>query len=346
MAKYDSLFTIHGTIDGLTFRETAEGKIVGAKTGPTREQVLSSDRFTLTRYNAAEFKQSVQAATLLRRALDEALEGLRCTSLNGHVNGLLHRLTRSDTVNDFGQRCASAGDIQVLKDFEFNRQLGFSDAAGGAIEHQLDGNRGVSTVFVAPYQAYKKKAFNREATHFRLVSGVVAIDFTNRRYQRQLVFSELLPLSRKTPRTLELCSKVPVQAGQAMVQVLGIQLFEMKACGPALVKGGALRILDAAWAPVGKAAGLQKPMASAEEMGNVSALYQASFDYLELLQQATPAPAGFELACSVARAVPFEKRADKKAGIERQVCEKAAVRGSKSRAGEVKKRLALLDEPV
>lgn len=91
MAKYESIVTIHGTIDDLTFRDTPEGKIVGRKTGPTREKVLTHKNFELTRINASEFGQAIKDARLLRHALGSVLDGVRCTTLNGHVNGLLHK---------------------------------------------------------------------------------------------------------------------------------------------------------------------------------------------------------------------------------------------------------------
>lgn len=79
MAKYESIVTIRGTIDGLTFRDTAEGKIVGKKTGPSREKVLTHENFELTRNNASEFRQAIKDARLLRWALGTGQYAGWCT---------------------------------------------------------------------------------------------------------------------------------------------------------------------------------------------------------------------------------------------------------------------------
>lgn len=246
MAKYESIVTIRGTIDDLTFRNTAEGKIVGAKTGPTRERVLTDEKFAQTRNNASEFKQAIKDARLLRRALSSMLDGVRCATLNGHVNGLLYAIAKEDKLNDYGSRCAEAGDIGVMTGFDFNHALSLDTALPVKPAHSLDAATGLMKVEIPSFIAYKKKGYPKEATHFRIVSGGALVNFSNNNYSNKIQVSDLLPLSRKTPGDICLEHQLNTKPGDVLVQVVGIQLYKLVNGEAVLVKGGTVRILNAA----------------------------------------------------------------------------------------------------
>jgi len=245
MAKYESIVTIRGTIDDLTFRNTAEGNIVGRKTGPTREKVLTHENFKRTRNNASEFKQAVHDARLLRRALGSLLDGVRCTTLNGHVNGLLYRVCKADKEHDYGSRSAAGGDVGILTGFDLNKKLSLDTVLPMQLVHRLDGATGMMKVRIAPFIAYKRKGYSKEATHFRMVSGGVVLNFRDNRYSNNIQTSGLLPLSRKTPGDICLEHQLNGKEGDVFIQVVGIQLYKLVNGKEVLVKGGAVRILEA-----------------------------------------------------------------------------------------------------
>ena len=245
MAKYESLITIRGTVDDMTFRKTKEGKVVGKKTGPTREKVLTNPKFARTRRNAGELKLANKDAMLLRHALDSTLDGVRRTTLNGHVIGLLHSVSLHDTVNDFGSRCAAAGDVSKLTGFDFSETLSLATALPIKFEHSLNAGTGVMKVQIPSFIAYKRKSFPKEATHFRIVSCGAAVNFGHHQYASKIKASDLLPLSRKTPGPVCLEHQLHGGTGDVLIQVLGIQLYKVEKGEAVLVKGGAVRILEA-----------------------------------------------------------------------------------------------------
>jgi hypothetical protein len=182
MAKVISLFQLRGSIDDLTFRQTEYGTIAGMKPGPTREKVLTHEDFRLTRRNAGEFKLAIRDAQLLRKALGIALNGIAGSSLNGRMNGLLHTAARQDGTSDLGARRASQGDIGILTGFDFNKQLPLATALPVNFTHALDAATGTLKVALPCFIARKKKNFPAGATHFRIVSGGVAVNFLCPRY--------------------------------------------------------------------------------------------------------------------------------------------------------------------
>lgn len=247
MAKVISLFQLRGSIDDLTFRQTEYGTIAGMKPGPTREKVLTHEDFRLTRRNAGEFKLAIQDARLLRKALGIALNGIAGSSLNGRMNGLLYTAARQDRTSDLGERRACQGDIGILTGFDFNKQLPLTTALPVNFTHTLDAATGTLKLALPCFIARKKKNFPAGATHFRIVSGGVAVNFLCPRYhgkRSDIKTSELLPLSRKTPAAICLEHQVDVEAGEVLVQVLGMEFYKVVDRKEVLVKGGALRILE------------------------------------------------------------------------------------------------------
>jgi hypothetical protein len=244
MAKVIGLFKLRGSIDDLTFRRTQDGIIAGMKPGPTRERVLSHVNFELTRRNSEEFQLAIKDAQLLRHALGITLDGRTGSSMNGRMNGLFYKAARRDDTNDLGFRRASPGDIGLLTGFNFNKQLSLEYALPAPLVHSLDVEAGSCTVGVPSFIARKRKGFPAEATHFRLVSTMVVIDFGRRKYEQVSERSELLPLRKKTPGAIGFEHKLEVANGQVAVQVLGIDFYKVVDGHEVLVKGSAMRVLE------------------------------------------------------------------------------------------------------
>lgn len=244
MARVIGLFKLRGSIDDLTFRKTQDGIIAGMKPGPTRERVLTHKNFRVTRCNADEFQQAIKDARLLRHALGTALNGRTGSSMNGRVNGVFYKMARRDASNDLGFRRSIYGDIGLLTGFNFNKQLSLADALSVPFTHALSADTGTCRVEVPPFIARKRKGFPPGATHFRLVSGMVVIDFLNGKYKQDIQLGELLPLRKKTPGAIGFEHTIERMNGQVVVQVLGIEFYELVDEYPVLVKGSALEVLE------------------------------------------------------------------------------------------------------
>ncbi|MBO9562705.1 MAG: hypothetical protein J7621_08030 [Niastella sp.] len=245
MARVIGLFKLRGSIDDVTFRQTQDGIIAGMKPGPTRERVLSHENFALTRRNAEEFQLAIKDAQLLRHALGEVLDGRTGSSMNGRMNGLFYKAARRDETNDLGFRRAAQGHIDLLTGFNFNKQLSLEYALPVPLVRSLDVGTGACKVEVPSFIARKRKGFPAEATHFRLVSTMVVVDFGRRKYEQAIGRSELLPLRKKTPGTIGFEHKLEVANGQVAVQVLGMDFYKVVDGHEVLVKGSAIRVLEA-----------------------------------------------------------------------------------------------------
>ena len=245
MAKVVSLFQIRGTIGDLTFRQTASGTVAQQRPGPTREQVLTSDRFKNTRRNAGEFKVAIRDAKLLRHALGSAIDSVRHSLLNGQMNKLLRSVSKRDMHSDFGFRHAGMGDVRLLAGFDFNHQLLLDQALPVKFEHSLDATTGTLRLEVPSFIARRKKEFPAGATHFRIVSCGAVVSFLHGSYTNDIKASELLPLGKKTPGPICLEHKLHAGPGEVLVQVMGMEFYSVVNGKKVLLKSGAMRILSA-----------------------------------------------------------------------------------------------------
>lgn len=244
MAKVISLLKISGTIGDLTIRQTQSGGVAGLKPGPSREQVLTSDRFDRTRRNAGDFKQVTKDATLLRRALGTAIDGVRLPLLSGNMNKLLHRVMAQDNHHNCGFRQTATGDISLLAGFEFNNQLPLDNALPVQFEHRLDAATGALQVAIPTFIARRKKEFPPGATHLRITSCGAVVDFVHGCYANNIKTSDFLPLGKKTPDTICLEHRQKAASGEVLLHVMGIEFYTIINGTPALLKGGAMRILE------------------------------------------------------------------------------------------------------
>ena len=245
MAKVVSLFKISGTIGDMTFRETASGTVAQKKPGPTRERVLTDPNYDCTRRNAGEFKRAIKDSTQLRHALGSAIDGVRHSALNGMMNALLHNVNMQDKCSKWGYRHAGAGDVSLLTGFDFNPDLLLDQVLHVRFEHNLDVATGILHLKLPAVLLRHKKVLPKKATHFRIVSGGAAVDFVKGYYRRDVKVSELLPLDKCTPGAICLEHQLNATPGEVLVQVMGIEFYEVANGMEKLLKFGAMRILEA-----------------------------------------------------------------------------------------------------
>jgi hypothetical protein len=259
MAKVTSLLNLRGTIGDLTIRQTEWGMVAQSRPGPSREKVLTDKNFKATRRNACEFKLAAKDSKLLRRALDKTLDSVRDSRLNGIMNGLMRKASMQDEYSGYGHRCAAHGNISLLEGFDFNQKLLLNQALPVSFEHGLDVTTGTAKLVLPSFIARRKKGFPKGATHIQIVSCAAIVDFGRDGYANNIKSSELLPLSKKTPGTICLEHQLKVEAGEVLLQVMGIEFYKVENGKEVLLKGGAVRILGVARMPIAEIEGKHEP---------------------------------------------------------------------------------------
>lgn len=247
MAKIQSPFKIHGSVGDMTYFVNEYGQQVKEKGGPTAWQVKNLERFSNTRRNAAEWKRATAASRLVRQALGDLLRSVKNIRLSGRMNGPLLAVIKADPIHDYGERTVSAGNFSVLSGFEFNHQLLLDDALPFNIEHCFSLAGGQLSLAVPAFRRRKKKGLPKEATHYRLVSCVLSIDFDQRLYHQDKQESALQAMGRKAGSAFTVEQTLQPVYGQGCFWLMGIEFYQLVAGQPTLVRGGALRVMT--WIP-------------------------------------------------------------------------------------------------
>lgn len=274
MAKVISPIKLIGSIGDITFFENEYGPQAKSKGGPTEWQVKNLDQFANTRRNATEMKRATAVSRLTRAALGSLRHSVKNIRLSGRMIGQLLDVLQSDPVHDKGERVVASGDLSLLRGFEFNHKLSLDDALPLNVENAYAIEEGRVIIDIPAFRLRKKKALPADATHYRLVSCVLSIDYEKGTYRQDKQVGAFQAMGRKAGAPFCLEQLVQPDNEQGSFWLLGIEFYKMVKEEPVLVKGGALRVME--W--IGKAAPVEGMSAVPEVVEEVA--YAASNEVL------------------------------------------------------------------
>lgn len=213
MAKQESIITLNGTIDNISFFKTKDGYNARKKTGISKAAMESSPNFERTRENMAEFGRAAQAAKLLRTTLLESIIGSRDRKMNTRLQKAMMGVLKADTTSTRGKRNVIDGETELLQDFEFNLNGLLSTTLLAKYQSTIDRVTGDCSVIVPSYDPNRMITYAAGATHYRLGLTVASINFENRETEVLSTMSAYLPVNG--PLTTQLDLSVTLQPGTA-----------------------------------------------------------------------------------------------------------------------------------
>src|SRR6516162_6127520 len=120
MAKQNGLVKLLGTVGDMTYYKSKDGFLAKEKTIISADRIASDPNFNRTRENNAEFGNACTSGKTLRHSLNAVLKNARDGRMVSRLSKTMMQVIKSDTVSPRGQRNVAAGDLQLLKGFEFN----------------------------------------------------------------------------------------------------------------------------------------------------------------------------------------------------------------------------------
>lgn len=243
MAKYLGPFKLNGSVANLTFSNNGHCDYVKEKSGPTRERVLHGDRSVNTLANAEEFKRAIHAGMLLRRAIPLPwMDQVKNKYLSGNMNGLFLPVVKSDPVSDWGNRAASNGNHQLLAGFEWNPELTLREALPVAAAIRIRLQPETMLVMVPGFRLVAHDGLPPGATHFRLVSCMVSLDFDQKTWTQQKAESSLLRIGEDLAGPVNLEQAIVRVTGQSSLWLMGVVFYKVDNGREKPLEGGALKI--------------------------------------------------------------------------------------------------------
>lgn len=222
MAKQLSHIKISGSIDDLTYFSTKNGYKLRKKKALTREQLLTGDAFERTRENNTEFTRAAHAGKLLREALNDQLKLVKGSRIGIRLFTEMMRILRTDPVNNRGQRLVQNGNFGELAGFEFNEGAAFKDSFSAQVASATDRVQGTLATGIAPFVPTQKLSGLPGATHCKLFTAAVELNFPEKKYRFSLSETAALPISHDELVLPELKNQLTPNSTLPWLLVIGI----------------------------------------------------------------------------------------------------------------------------
>lgn len=244
MAQQKGILPLKGTIGNINFYKTKDGYLAREKTSVNKERIANDPAFARTRENGAEFGRAGAAGKVLRTALRSLL-------LNTADSRMLSRLTRemmkviqADAVNERGLRNVIDGEAALLEGFDFNANSKLSTSLFAPFTSTINRVSGELGVSIPPFIPLNMLAAPSGATHFKLVSAGVEIDFENKTYVVAVADSGSLPINSAATAALNISHQVTANSTKPLFLVLGIEFYQEVNGNQYSLKNGAFNALS------------------------------------------------------------------------------------------------------
>jgi hypothetical protein len=243
MAQQKGIIPLKGTIGNITFYKSKDGYLAREKGSLNADRIANDPAFARTRENGAEFGRAGTAGKVLRTALRSLL-------LNTSDSRMLSRLTRemlkviqADAVSARGQRNVIDGEALLLEGFEFNANSKLGTSLFASFTTTLNRVTGMLVINIPSFIPVNLVAAPSGATHFKLVSAGVEIDFENKTYVVETGSSGELPWDATATAALNLQHQVTANSVHPLFLVMGIEFYQQVNGSMYSLKNGAFNAL-------------------------------------------------------------------------------------------------------
>lgn len=183
MAKFDGIFEIQGTLQGMSFYKTKDGMLIRKKGGVSKRRIMNDPSFQRTRENGSEFGHNAKMGLLMRKSVANLLTLAKDSRVSSRVAKVMSAVKNLDFVSARGARkvwigLESTEGKQALRGFDFNVNSPFNSVFRS--QYVLDTATGIVTV--SGFNPNTHLSIPQGATHASLSVAVASVDFELEHY--------------------------------------------------------------------------------------------------------------------------------------------------------------------
>jgi hypothetical protein len=130
-----------------------------------------------------------------------------------------------DATNVRGEKQLLEGDPMVLKGFEFNIDGPLSSTLRTTVGSTFNRTTGAASITIPAMVPTRSISAPGGATHYKIVGGAAAVDFTTKTADADTDESAYLPLDNNQASALTLAFSLPANATAPVLNVVGIKFF-------------------------------------------------------------------------------------------------------------------------
>lgn len=226
MAKQDGVLQLRGTLENITFYKRGGNYYSRSKGGVDAKRIKTDPTFQRTRENWKEFEGAIQAGKLIRDSIRPMLKNATDPQMHNRMTSALMEVVQLDTVSNRGSRTVSNGPIRLIEGFELNNDALLSVSLGTPFNGTIDRVAGNITLDVPSFVPGDVVTAPAGATHFKIISAGVLVDFDAGTYKADLKESVAMPINYSPTADLTVVHTVPGGTAVPMMLIAGIQFIQ------------------------------------------------------------------------------------------------------------------------
>lgn len=178
MAKFDGIFEIQGTLQGMTFFKSKDGLLIRKKGGVNKNRIKNDPAFQRTRENGSEFGHSAKMAQVMRKSVANMLSLAKDFRVSSRMVQAMTQIKNFDVTSARGDRkvwngLQSTEGKQALRGFDFNLNAPFNSVFRG--QYALDAATGEVTI--SDFNPSTNLSIPQGGTHASIGIAVTSVDF-------------------------------------------------------------------------------------------------------------------------------------------------------------------------
>lgn len=178
MAKFEGIFEIQGTIQGMTFFKSKDGLLIRKKGGVNKKRIKNDPAFQRTRENGLEFGHSSKMGQLMRRSVANLVSLAKDFRVSSRMLQAMTQIKNLDLISLRGARKVWVGIMspagkEAIRGFDFNLNSTFNSVFKGL--YILDSMTG--EVSISNFNPSTNLSLPQGATHASLSVAVASVDF-------------------------------------------------------------------------------------------------------------------------------------------------------------------------
>lgn len=246
MARQTGIIKLKGTIGDISFYKSSDGHLARTKGGVDANRIANDPAFQRTRENGSEFGRAGKGGKVIRNAIRVLLQNAKDKRVVSRLTKALVAVTKTDAVNERGERTIEDGDMSTLQGFEFNLNGKLGSTLFAPFTTALDRAAGDVDLDLQPFAPAIRIAAPGGTTHFKVVMGAAELDFAGETSVFESAETAILPYDGADTAAINL--SVALTAGSALpiMQVVGIEFYQQVNGQMYPLKNGAYNALSVA----------------------------------------------------------------------------------------------------
>jgi len=226
MARQKSIIKLEGTIGDISFYKSKDGYIAREKTSISPERIANDPAFARTRENGAEFGRAGKASKLIRTAFQPLLTTTKDARMVSRLTTLLVKVLQGDLINKRGLRTVQDGDLELLRNFDFNINGKLSTILYAPFTTSVDRVAGELEITLPAFIPADTVVAPSGATHFKILTGGAEVDFENSISIKDIQSSPIIPWDDTVSALTTYTAALTPNTTLPLFQVLGVEFYQ------------------------------------------------------------------------------------------------------------------------